>query len=86
MDQNRGLGMAKGISLKVVKNGSTQPVFAPRCPVCSSRICNWSPVTNGAVKEALEELPRFDVFLFDRPKRGILTLAEHARAHGNLGH
>lgn len=63
-------------------DGSVSHKFSWKCPICSSWLPGYKPVTVTPIKEILADITSPQVFFFDRLSRGALVAAQHCREKG----
>lgn len=69
---------------RLSEEGYCEHRFSWRCPSCGNHLPSFAAVRGDSVDLLLEPFPRSDVFYFDRTSKGILMMAEKARAGGAL--
>lgn len=71
---------------RIRRNGTGEPVhsFSRKCPSCGAVLPWYKAVRVVDVTNLASELPKPQVFFFDRTSRGALSLADHARNQGAI--
>lgn len=70
--------------IRADKHGRRYHTFSWSCPKCRRRLPRYSPVTNASINQVLSDLPSAQIYFFDRPSRGALTLASAYKATGAI--
>lgn len=66
------------------ERGDISHKFSMRCPVCGHHLPGFRPVPSHNIRQILDEMPRPEVFFFDRCSRGAIDLAAASRDSGAI--
>ena len=70
--------------IRKTSGGESIHSFSWRCPTCKAWLPPYKPVTGASARNIISDLPKPDVFFFDRVSRGALILAEAAADNGAI--
>ena len=71
-------------TIRRTKDANATHTFSLKCPNCNSWLPSYRAITNSIALAISDQLPKSEVFFFDRASKGTLTLAKKFAESGAL--